>query len=98
MLHCFDFHFFLGGIISLQKGLSYCTKHLHFFFCFRTAKTLRNKGGTTDYTKGVSREQRAINRRNKLESSLVSSGINYPKSCSDKRAWKRMKKEMFECE
>ncbi|TKW09839.2 hypothetical protein SEVIR_6G127608v4 [Setaria viridis] len=61
-----------------------------------TAKTLRNKGGTTDYTKGVSREQRAINRRNKLESSLVSSGINYPKSCSDKRAWKRMKKEMFE--
>uniref|UniRef100_A0A0E0BBM7 Uncharacterized protein n=1 Tax=Oryza glumipatula TaxID=40148 RepID=A0A0E0BBM7_9ORYZ len=34
----------------------------------RTAKTLRNRG-QIDCTKGVSREQRAINRRKKLESS-----------------------------
>ncbi|KAG0531228.1 hypothetical protein BDA96_04G005900 [Sorghum bicolor] len=37
-----------------------------------TAKTTRNKG-MIDCTRGLSREQRAINRRNKLDSSLVSS-------------------------
>uniref|UniRef100_A0A0E0M8N6 Uncharacterized protein n=1 Tax=Oryza punctata TaxID=4537 RepID=A0A0E0M8N6_ORYPU len=39
--------------------------------CAMTAKTLRNKG-QIDCTRGVSREQRAISRRNKLESSLLS--------------------------
>ncbi|RLN36424.1 uncharacterized protein C2845_PM03G02830 [Panicum miliaceum] len=38
-----------------------------------TAKTLQNKGWI-DYTRGVSREQRAINRRNKLESLLSRGG------------------------
>ncbi|XP_021316241.1 uncharacterized protein LOC8066487 isoform X4 [Sorghum bicolor] len=49
-----------------------------------TAKTTRNKGGT-DYTRGVSREQRAINRRNRLESSLLSSQSYLP---SDHAAYK----------
>ncbi|XP_062193717.1 uncharacterized protein LOC133897142 isoform X2 [Phragmites australis] len=62
----------------------------------RTAKTLGNKGGI-DCTRGVSREQRAINRRNRLESSLVSSGSDGPKRSSFgpkgfSRAIKQMRK------
>ncbi|CAD6248496.1 unnamed protein product [Miscanthus lutarioriparius] len=51
-----------------------------------TTKTLRNEGGTIDCTRGVSREQRAINRRNKLESSLVSSRSYVPERRSGKAA------------
>ena len=67
-------------------------------FCFRTAKTTRNKGGI-DCTRGVSREQRAINRRNKLESSLVSSRSYVPERRSgNKRTWNRIIKRMRERE
>ncbi|CAD6252220.1 unnamed protein product [Miscanthus lutarioriparius] len=59
----------------------------------RTAKTTRNKGGI-DCTRGVSREQRAINRRNKLESSLVSSRSYVPSG--NKRALNRAIKWMLE--
>jgi len=40
---------------------------------FRTAKAVRNKGRVIDRTPGVSREQGAINRRNKIEPSKRSS-------------------------
>jgi hypothetical protein len=48
VLHCFDFDFFLvlcvcwEGVISLQKGLSYSTKHLHLFSASRLE---RPRGG-----------------------------------------------------
>ncbi|RLM85174.1 hypothetical protein C2845_PM04G22430 [Panicum miliaceum] len=48
-----------------------------------TAKTLQNKG-RIDCTRGVSREQRAIDRRNKLES-LLSRGGDGPKRLSDRK-------------
>nr|AAL31034.1 putative serine protease [Oryza sativa Japonica Group]AAP54251.1 hypothetical protein LOC_Os10g33490 [Oryza sativa Japonica Group] len=50
-----------GMVVQLWLGL-----------CNGTAKTLRNEA-QIDCTRGVSREQRAINRRNKLDSSLLSS-------------------------
>ena len=68
-------------------------------FCFRTAKTLRDKGRKIDCTRGVSREQRAINRRNILESSLVSSRSYVPERRSgNKRTWNRIIKRMREPE
>ncbi|XP_066320935.1 uncharacterized protein [Miscanthus floridulus] len=54
----------------------------------------RGTRGGIDCTRGVSREQRAINRRNKLESSLVSSRSYVPSG--NKRALNRAIKWMLE--
>ena len=65
--------YFLGFNQILQQGdaiVALLTFALTFYF--RTAKTLRNKQ-RIDRSPGVSREQEAINRTNKLESSKRSS-------------------------
>ena len=61
-------------------------------FCFRTAKTLRDKGRKIDCTRGVSREQRAIIRRNKIASSLISNGSDHTKG------YNMNIKRFFKCE
>ena len=60
-------------------------------------KTLQNKG-QIDCTRGVSREQRAIDRRNKLESFLSSRGDGLKRSSGRKTRLSHFEEKIRKCE